>query len=95
MPDITTDNKWKPFKNGYEVPEKVLKEDFDWMDDDEKTDGFINYRKCWYHISEFMTIPKESSIDGWQAMSPDSAFSAVLLQVSNDGEEYKIGTYVT
>jgi len=93
MPDITTDNKWKPFKYGYEVPEKVLKEDFDWMDD-EKTDGFINYRKCWYHISEFMVVPKEKSVDGWQAISPDSVFSAVLLQVSNDGEEYKIGTLI-
>ena len=91
---ITTDNKWKPFKYGYEVPEKVLKEDFDWMDEDEKSSGFMKYRGVWYHISEFMAIPKDKTVDGWQGMFPDSAFSAVMLQVSNDGEEYKIGTYI-
>jgi len=97
MTDITTDHKWKQFKYGYEVPEKVLTDQFDWMNEDEKTDGFFSYRKVWYHISEFMRFDKskDEGLGSWQAYSPDSAFSAVLLQVSNDGEEYKIGTLIS
>jgi hypothetical protein len=95
MTDITTDHKWKQFKYGYEVPEKVLAEQFDWLEDDEKTDGFIRYRKYWYHVSEFLKTPKDSNMTGWDGYSPDSAFSAVMLQVSNDGEEYKIGTFIS
>lgn len=97
MSDITTDNKWKQFKYGYEVPEKVLEENFDWMEDDEKSDGFFTYRKAWYHISEFMRFDKskDEGLGAWQAYSPDSAFSAVLLQVSNDGEEYKVATFIS
>lgn len=92
---VTTDNKWKQFKYGYEVPEKVLSETFDWIEDDEKTDGFFQYRKSWYHISEFLVIPKDRGIGPWQAYSADSAFSAVVIQVSNNGEEYKVGTFIS
>lgn len=97
MTDITTDNKWKQFKYGYEVPDNVLKENFDWMEDDEKTDGFFKYRNDWYHISEFMRFDKskDEGLGAWQAYSSDSAFSAVLLQISNDGEEYKVATFIT
>lgn len=94
--NVTTDNKWKTFKYGHEVPEKVLAEQFDWIEEDEKFgSGFMKYRGVWYHISEFMTLPKDHSVDAWQAFSPDSAFSAVMVQVSNDGEEYKIGTFIS
>lgn len=91
MTDITTDNKWKQFKYGYEVPENVLNDQFGWMEEDEKTDGFFRYRKFWYHVSEFMRIEGR---DEWQGYSPDSAFSGVLLQISDDGEEYKVGTLI-
>lgn len=92
MTNIITDNKWKPFKYGYEVPEKVLKENFDWMEDDEKTDGFFKYRNVWYHISEFMRL---GGRDPWQAYASDSFFSSVLLQLSNDGEEYRVATFIS
>lgn len=97
MTNITTDNKWKQFKYGYEVPEKVLSDQFDWMGDDEKTDGFFTYRKAWYHISEFMRLgnSRDEDLCGWQAYLSDSAFSGLLLQVSNDGEEYKVATFIS
>lgn len=96
MTNIITDNKWKQFKYSYEVPEKVLADQFDWMDDDEKTDGFINYRKCWYHISEFLAFEKnKEGVGPWQAYSADSFFSSVMIRVSNDGEEYKVATFIS
>jgi hypothetical protein len=91
MNNVTTDNKWKQFKYGNEVPDKVLSENFDWLE--EKTDGFFVYRKSWYHVSEFMNVPDTETFKGWDGYSSDSAFSGVLIKISKDGEEYKIGTF--
>jgi len=90
---VTTDNKWKEFKPSTDVPEDVLENEFDWMGD--PSFGFFKYLNSWYHISEFIKFGNNESIGPWQAYSPESAFSAVLVQVSNDGEEYKVGTFYT
>lgn len=92
---ITTDHKWKHFKYGYELPESVRASQFDWIDDDESYGGFILYRKFWYHISEFMQVPADSDeMAGWHGYAPDSYFSAVMLEISDDGESYRVGTLI-
>ena len=94
-PKIMTDHKWKQFKYRYEVPEKVLRSQFDYLDEDEGFDGFFNYKGHWYHLSEFMRIhPDSEMFDGWDGNAPDSYFSGVLIKLSDDGEEYVIGTYL-
>ncbi len=76
---------WRKFKFGYEVPKKVLKDQFDYLDDAETEDGFFKYLNQWYHTSEFM----RTQIPGWDGIAGDSAFSGTLLKVSSDGERYK------
>ena len=93
--EIITDNKWKNFKYGYEVPDSVLNDHFDYLSEDEKIDGFIQYRSIWYHISEFMRIENNPALNGWQGYSSDSFFSGVLINISDDGERYQIGTYIS
>lgn len=89
---IYTDNKWKQFKYRDEVPKKVLKDDFDWLDEDDGFDGFFKYKGTWYHLSMFMN---GGGFPGWDGYHGDSFFSGVLIALSPDGEEYKVATYIS
>lgn len=86
--NVTMNNQWRDFVYRCDVPEAVVETNFDWTDAE---DGFLKYRKCWYHISMFMRIPME----GWDGIYNDSMFSGVLLSMSSDGEQYKIATVTT
>ena len=92
---IKTDNKWKQFKYRNEVPAKVLKDQFDYLSEDDSFDGFILYRKHWYHLSDFMRIENhpDDKFSSYHGYSSDSFFSGVLIKVSKDGEMYQIATY--
>ena len=95
---ITTDHKWKNFKFRYEVPEKILTSDFNWMkepyEDWGYEDGFILYKGNWYHLSEFMNIDNNSPFPKpWHGYSSDGFFSGILIEMSEDGEQYRIGWY--
>ena len=92
---VITNNHWNQFKYGYEVPESVLS-DFDYLDEDEKHDGFIHYRNRWYHTSDFTRISDGSPFESkWHGQHGDSYFSGVLIELSDDGEGYRIGTYLS
>ncbi|MDC8457855.1 hypothetical protein [Marinobacter sp. DS40M6] len=94
--EIITNYQWRNFLYGYEIPETVLNSDFDYLDDDEKTDGFIKYRGRYYHVSGFMLLPEHCDIpNDWQGIEHDSAFSGVLVRLSDDGEQYQIATYIS
>ena len=89
---VITDHKWKQFKYRDEVPPSVLDDQFDWMDEDEGFDGFICYRKHWYHIGDFTRNGEHSPFgDEWCGHHSDTFFSAILIEISDDGEEYRIG----
>ena len=87
---IRTDGKWHNFKYRYEVPARVLKSEFDWLDEEDGSDGFIYYKGSWYHLSMF----ERGGPAGWDGHHGDSYFSGVLIKVSRDGEQYKIATYM-
>lgn len=97
MSDLTvkTDRKWRNFKYGYEVPKSVLTSQFDYLEDDAAGGGFIHYRRRWYHLSDFM-VPSEGNplkSLGWQGYLNDTYFSGVAIEVSRDGEQYRIATF--
>jgi hypothetical protein len=88
--NVTTNHQWRYFLYRHEVPTEVLLSEFDWLDED--NDGaFLRYRGAWYHLSMFL----RTTIDGWHGVHPDSAFSGVLIEVSRDGEQYRIGTAIS
>ena len=99
--DIITDHKWKNLMYDYEIPKNVI-DDYDWLDEDEKCDGWIKYRKTWYHLSDFMSCHnqiyspnnpfKDLCFDGYLN---DSFFSGVLIKLSDDSEQYQIATYLS
>lgn len=93
---IKTDHKWRPFLTRDEVPERVLATRFDYLDGEEEWDGFFRYRGWWYHLSDFMRCDAGSPFPGpWQGYHGDSFFSGVLLEVSRDGERFRVGTYTS
>lgn len=94
---IKTDNKWKNFKYANEVPRSVLKNQFDYLDQDEAFDGFILYKKTWYHIGDFMRFgyPGKEEFRGYHGYVSDSFFSGVMIKISDDGEQYQIATYIS
>ena len=95
---IITNNHWRPFKSRDEVPEKILQSDFDWQDDnlDAYEDGFIYYRGKWYHLDDFLRIDNNAPFpSNWHSYCSDSFFSGVLIEMSDDGEYYKIATYIS
>lgn len=89
---IITDHKWKPFRDIFEVPKKVLNEDFDWLDEEDTT-GFIKYKNRWFHISEFEWLDSQDQFPGWHGIKGDTYFSGTLIKVPDDGESYMIGRY--
>lgn len=92
MTRIRTDNKWHNFKYRDEVPKKVLREQFDYLDEDDGFDGFIHYHSAWYHLSDFMRGGGEP---GWDGYVGESYTTGVLIKVSPDGEQYKIAAYIS
>ena len=91
---IITDHKWKNFIYGVELTEKERRE-FDYMDAEEiDTASFFRYRARVYSIEDFMRIEHNVALMGWDGYASDSFFSGVVIKISDDGEQYKIGTYI-
>lgn len=98
---IITNNHWRDFAYRSDVPEKVLRSQFDWTDKDHEedgsySDGFICYRSTWYHLADFGRVAHGdgSPFNGWNGYHGDSFFSGVVIKLSDDGEQYQIGTYI-
>lgn len=88
--DIITNHHWRPFRYRDEVPPEILAEQFDYQDAEEVFDGFFCYRGFWYHLDQVM----RGGAEGWHGYVADSFFSGIVLRLSDDGEEYQIGTYL-
>lgn len=98
---VRSDGKWRQFVYRHDVPKSILESQFDWMktDDgkwpeDEYFDGFFKYLNTWYHLANFTRLTEKSGpFAGWDAAEGDSYFSGTLIQLSPDGEEYRVGRY--
>jgi hypothetical protein len=77
----------------FDVPAKVLADQFSHLSEDESFDGFFCYRGNWYHTSDFMSVTAIEALKGWQGYTNDSYFSGVVVKFSDDFEQVKTGTY--
>jgi len=97
---IKTNKHWHNCLYGYELTEKEAKE-FDYIDEkDFPLHDFARYRGVVYDLHEFIPtrpgpfnpgLPVE--FGDWDGYASDSFFSGVLIKLSEDGEQYQIGTY--
>lgn len=91
--EIKTDRKWKNLLYFYELTEKEKKE-LDWIEDD--TASVFRYRGNVYALDEFMRIPDGAEdLKGWDGYRSDSYFSGIVVKISDDGEQYMAGTYIS
>lgn len=84
-----------PMVDAYELTEDERKE-FDYLnwpaiDDGLDSASFFRYRGTVYDLGEFLV---NSAPEGWQAARADSYFSAIVIRVSDDGEEITAGLYL-
>ena len=93
---IYTNHHERQFAYSNEVPEDVLDSQFDYQDRDElhAGRGFFKYRGYWYHLDGFVSCPKGMFEGKWNGYTSDSFFSGVLIAISDDGETYKVATYI-
>lgn len=92
--EIITNNQERNFLYEHEVPKHILENDLDYAKD--TGDGFIKYKGNYYHLCDFMRIEGNfpNEFKGWNGYLSDSFFSGILIKVSEDGETYKIATYI-
>ncbi len=90
MTTYTTDHKWKSFKYRGEMPQSV-------QDEYPHTYGdlFLKYLGVWYSLSEFTRVPHPDLYDDDIPITPHgvtggSAFHSVFIELSEDGDSYKI-----
>ena len=88
--NVTSNWHWRDFLYRDDVPDETSASEFDWLTEDEQG-GFLRYRGAWYHISMFL----RTTIAPWHGIHNDSAFSGVAIEISRDGEQYRIGTLIT
>lgn len=91
--EIRSDYKWRKLKYAYEVPKRVLRSEFDYLNPEEDVDGFFRHHGVWYHLSQFERSPK--SMAPWQGHHSDSFYSGVVIRLSADGEQYMVGTFIS
>tara|TARA_Y100000593_G_C4192394_1_gene277568 strand:+ start:270 stop:626 length:357 start_codon:yes stop_codon:yes gene_type:complete len=92
---VKTNNQWRDFLRWDEVPDKVLKSDFDWLDDPAGW-SFLKYKGNYYILGDFMRfkfMDGDSNLTGWHAYHQDSAWGGIVIAISDDGEQYRIGRY--
>ena len=88
---IKTNHQWRDLVYRWDVPADLLAGEFDYQNPEETLDGFFRYRGVWYHLDAFVPAPPE--LAEWDAYCGDSFFSGVVIKLSRDGEQIKIGTY--
>lgn len=89
---VITNNHWRQFRYRNEVPESVLASEFEHLDEEEGFDGFFEYRGTWYHLSDFMFLKDNRK---WRGYCSQTAWSAVVIRVSQDAETYQVGLAVS
>ena len=94
MQTIITNNHWRNFVDSYDVPEKVIAEQFDYLDLGHEDSGgtFFKYRGYWYHLSDFL-VPSagcSEEMRQWDGFAADSYFSGIAIKLSEDCEQYKV-----
>ena len=96
MTKIITNNHERSFLYRSDVPADILESQFDYLNPWD-TCYFINYRGHWYHVYDFLGIGRRAEVpfDGWHGYTSDSAFSGVLIKISDDCETYQIATYIS
>ena len=85
----------RSFEYGNDVPSEVMS-DYDHLDEEDRTYWWILYRGDWSHISDYLRSGGAWNIfcpDDWDGIHVDSYYTALVIKLDNDGENYRIGMF--
>lgn len=86
---VKSNRHWNNFLYGYELTSKE-KEEYDYLDlEDIETHSFLRYKNNTYALADFLTA---EHVDDWDGIFTDTFFSGVVIKLSDDGEQYQVGT---
>lgn len=94
---VTTNNAARDVVDASMLPADVRRQfDYlDWpaIDAGEASASFFRYRGDWYDLAEFMRVEPgdELASCGWQGYAADSAFSGVVVRLTDGGEGVVVG----
>lgn len=104
--NIVTNNHSREMITYYDLPEAV-RNDFDYVDEDERADyRFFKYRGCYYDSREFIRIierrdtyngwatqvDNDSPLLAWDGIQSDSYFSGIVVK-HTDEDSIIVGHY--
>lgn len=94
--EIKTNNHKRDLVSLYELPEKA-QSDFDYVDKEDSSYRFVNYRGNWYDVYESqailrrehagcfsMSVDEDSPFAKWNAIQSDSYFSGIVFRYPKD-----------
>jgi hypothetical protein len=85
---ITTNNQPRKWLCRSDVPDEILADEFDWLDQDNDY-GFIRYRGTWYHVSQFMRFgyPQTGITEhGYHACLSESMSTGLMIKLVDDDQ---------
>ena len=82
---IRTSNKWREFVDVYDVPKKVIADQFDYN----HGSSFFKYKGYWYNLDQFM----RGGPAAWDGIHNDSAFSGVLIRLNPSDGTFQVATF--
>ena len=94
---IKTNNQPRLLSYWCDVPEKVKKDQFDYLTNEEAQGrDFVQYKGLWYDLGEFMRVSEGGALDnlGWQGVEGHSYFHGVLVKYDEfDNDMVIMGIY--
>ena len=92
--EILTNNHWRKFISGWELPDK-MRQEFDYLEgEDFDCNNFIKYGGQYYDLSNFLRIEGENHpLANWHGVNAMSYFDGLVIRLSPCGEAYQIGRY--
>ena len=95
---ITTNNHWREFLHGADLPASV-RDEFDYLDDQAlECNLFAKYKGEFYDVSSFITLSNDrddtTAMASWHGAAAMSWYCGVLIRISDDNERYQVGTYL-
>jgi len=103
---IVSNHQYRYFLSGYELPEKIRKSEFDYINDDAfAEENFILYKGEYYCLNDFVRIVEPNGdcgfahidysgeLKGWNGIFSETHFSGLVINIGDHGDTYKIGRY--
>jgi len=103
---IVSNHQYRYFLSGYELPEKIRKSEFDYINDGAfAEENFMKYKGEYYCMNDFVRIVKPNGdsgfahidyagdLKGWNGIFSETYFSGLVIKISDYGDAYKIGRY--